>query len=78
MSLQNHNIGYFLDFSQAFLYSPTCASLLVDHFVKNNLLNYPINLGVAGGKPKSLPAVEKAGEEVKKRTTLFRSVSDLD
>jgi hypothetical protein len=31
--------------------------------------------GVSGGRPKNIPVIEAAGEEVAQRVTLFRNVS---
>ncbi|KAM5145446.1 LOW QUALITY PROTEIN: apoptosis-inducing factor 1, mitochondrial-like [Mantella aurantiaca] len=40
-------------------------------------ISYDKCLIATGGTPRSLPAIERASEEVKKRTTLFRKVSDF-
>ncbi|XP_073429208.1 apoptosis-inducing factor 1, mitochondrial isoform X2 [Dendrobates tinctorius] len=41
------------------------------------LISYEKCLIATGGTPRNLPAIERASEEVKKRTTLFRRVSDF-
>ncbi|XP_018085131.1 apoptosis-inducing factor 1, mitochondrial isoform X2 [Xenopus laevis] len=40
-------------------------------------ISYEKCLIATGGIPRSLPAIERAGEEVTKRTTLFRRISDF-
>ncbi|KAE8583759.1 hypothetical protein XENTR_v10020675 [Xenopus tropicalis] len=40
-------------------------------------ISYEKCLIATGGVPRSLPAIERAGEEVTKRTTLFRRISDF-
>ncbi|XP_053329660.1 apoptosis-inducing factor 1, mitochondrial isoform X2 [Spea bombifrons] len=40
-------------------------------------ISYEKCLIATGGKPRNLPAIERAGEDVKQRTTLFRKVSDF-
>ncbi|XP_040298305.1 apoptosis-inducing factor 1, mitochondrial isoform X1 [Bufo bufo] len=40
-------------------------------------ISYEKCLIATGGIPRNLPAIERASEEVKKRTTLFRRVSDF-
>ncbi|XP_069604669.1 apoptosis-inducing factor 1, mitochondrial isoform X2 [Ranitomeya imitator] len=40
-------------------------------------ISYEKCLIATGGTPRNLPAIERASEEVKKRTTLFRRVSDF-
>ncbi|KAM4019615.1 apoptosis-inducing factor 1, mitochondrial isoform 1-T1 [Anomaloglossus baeobatrachus] len=40
-------------------------------------ISYDKCLIATGGTPRNLPAIERASEEVKKRTTLFRRVSDF-
>lgn len=35
---------------------------------------YLIRMNISGGYPKSLPIIENADEEVKRRVTLFRTV----
>ncbi|XP_018432456.1 PREDICTED: apoptosis-inducing factor 1, mitochondrial [Nanorana parkeri] len=40
-------------------------------------ISYDKCLIATGGTPRSLPAIERASEEVKRRTTLFRKVSDF-
>ncbi|XP_068104176.1 apoptosis-inducing factor 1, mitochondrial [Hyperolius riggenbachi] len=40
-------------------------------------ISYDKCLIATGGNPRNLPAIERASEEVKQRTTLFRKVSDF-
>lgn len=40
-----------------------------------NLVEADLNRLLSGGVPRSLQVIERAGEEVMKRTTLFRKVS---
>ncbi|XP_040178739.1 apoptosis-inducing factor 1, mitochondrial isoform X4 [Rana temporaria] len=40
-------------------------------------ISYDKCLLATGGTPRNLPAIERASEEVKRRTTLFRKVSDF-
>ncbi|XP_069070092.1 apoptosis-inducing factor 1, mitochondrial isoform X2 [Pleurodeles waltl] len=40
-------------------------------------ISYEKCLIATGGTPRSLPAIERAGEEVQQRTTLFRRVNDF-
>ncbi|KAG9478087.1 hypothetical protein GDO78_013211, partial [Eleutherodactylus coqui] len=40
-------------------------------------ISYEKCLIASGGTPRNLPAIERASEEVKRRTTLFRRVSDF-
>lgn len=42
-----------------------------------SLISYEKCLIATGGTPRSLPAIERAGEEVQQRTTLFRRVNDF-
>lgn len=40
-------------------------------------IKYEKCLLATGGRPRSLPQLDKAGEEVRKRTTLFRTIDDF-